>query len=77
LLLIYVFQTELTTDNAYRFAVWCYVPDAELTGWDAPHVCELCLTAADAHHYARHLRGTFHGHLFGVLRVGATPRVAA
>ncbi len=72
-----VIQFELPTDPAYAFAVWCYAPTDDLDGWHAPHVCELCLTAGDAHAYARHLRGTFHGHLFGVLPVGATPRVAA
>jgi hypothetical protein len=68
-------QTELQLDPDLRYAVWCYVPDDSNAGWNPPHVCEYCATAADAHHYARYLRRTFHGHLFGALPTGKTPCV--
>lgn len=70
----------MNTNNGYR--VWCYVPDEELTGWDAPHCCmptpgevdgDCYYEAEDAHHVARMLRGIYHGHLFAVVPVGKTP----
>lgn len=58
------------------FVVWCYAPSDDLTSWHAPQACETGIgSAADAHHYARHLRTTYHGHLFAVLPAGRTPRL--
>jgi hypothetical protein len=67
-------QFSMVTDPAYGFAVWCYAPvDGGCDEWEAPHVCQTCLTAGDAHAYAKHSRTTYHGHLFAVLPVGRTP----
>lgn len=69
-------QFSLETDPYYAAAVWCYAPvDGACNQWDAPHICQTCLTAGDAHAYAKYLRRQFPGHLFGVRTVGATPKL--
>jgi len=67
-------QFELQLNPAYRYAVWCYVPNEALTDWEPPYVCEHCFTEADAQHYAHYMKKTYQTHKFDVLPTGATPR---
>lgn len=48
-------------------SVWIYPPTEDCMGWEPPELlCDDAPTMADAHEYARRMRGLWPGHLVAV-----------
>jgi len=67
------------------FVIYVYVPNADLTGWELPYVCQPSLGEVNVNAFydresanscARQLRQTFPGHLFAVRHVYSPALIA-